>query len=81
MKRDNKAKLALIDFTDQLRVKNDIIETFKAELDMMQRQTDPLYMYRANQLTDMMNAHIMTDKSWHELKHCSKKYTPVFSPS
>ena len=74
----NSAKLALIDFTDQLRVKNDIIESFKAELDMMQRQTDPLYMYRANQLTDMMNAHIMTDKSWHEFKTLFEKVHPSF---
>jgi len=74
----NKAKLALIDFTDQLRVKNDIIENFKSELDMMQRQTDPLYMYRANQLTDMMNAHIMTDKSWHDFKTLFEKVHPSF---
>jgi len=72
------ARLALMDYTDQLRVKNDIIESFKTELDKMQRRTDPLYQYRASQLEDMMNAHIMTDKAWHEFKALFEKVHPSF---
>lgn len=72
------ARLALMDYTDQLRIKNDIIESFKTELDNMQRRTDPLYQYRASQLEDMMNAHIMTDKAWHEFKALFEKVHPSF---
>jgi DNA-binding CsgD family transcriptional regulator len=72
------ARLALMDYTDQLRIKNDIIENFKTELDNMQRRTDPLYQYRVSQLEDMMNAHIMTDKAWHEFKTLFEKVHPSF---
>jgi DNA-binding CsgD family transcriptional regulator len=72
------ARLALMDYTNQLRIKNDIIESFRTELDNMQRRTDPLYQYRASQLEDMMNAHIMTDKAWHEFKMLFEKVHPSF---
>jgi hypothetical protein len=64
----NKARLALIDYTDKLRQKNDLLESFKAELDNIQGTADPSYQVRSIQLRDMMEAHIMTDKAWLEFK-------------
>ena len=64
----DKARLALIDYTDKLRQQNDLVESFKAEMDHMQRQADPIHQSRVAQLDEMVQAHIMTDKAWREFK-------------
>jgi len=61
----NKARLALMEYTDNLRQKNDLIERFKAELDGRRGEADPA---RLQQQEEMLKAHIMTDKAWQEFK-------------
>lgn len=64
----DKARLALVDYIDQLRQQSDLVVSFKTEMDDMQRQADPVYQSRVAQLEEMMTAHIMTDKAWKEFK-------------
>jgi len=76
----DKARLALVDYIDQLKQQSDLVESFKAEMDDMQRQTDPLFLARVSQLEEMMTAHIMTDKAWKEFKKLfDKVHTHFFS--
>jgi len=76
----DKARLALVDYIDQLRQQSDLVESFKAEMDDRQRQTDPLHLSRVSQLEEMMTAHIMTDKAWKEFKKLfDKVHTHFFS--
>jgi len=72
------ARLALADYTDRLRQQNDLVESFKAEMDHLQREADPLYQARVAELEQMMKAHIMTDKAWKEFKNLFDKVHPHF---
>lgn len=72
------ARLALADYTDKLRQQNDLVESFKAEMNNIQREADPLYQLRVAELEQMMKAHIMTDKAWKEFKKLFDKVHPHF---
>jgi len=72
------ARLALVDYTDKLRQQNDLVESFKAEMDNMQREADPVYQLRVAELEQMMKAHIMTDRAWKEFKSLFDKVHPHF---
>jgi hypothetical protein len=72
------ARLALVDYTDKLRQQNDLVESFKAEMDNTQREADPLYQLRVAELEQLMKAHIMTDKAWKEFKNLFDKVHPHF---
>jgi tetratricopeptide (TPR) repeat protein len=71
----NKARLALMEYTDNLRQKNDLIERFKAELDGRRGEADPA---RLQQQEEMLKAHIMTDKAWQEFKKLFGQVHPLF---
>jgi len=74
----NRARLALMEYTDNLRQKNDLIERFKAELDGRKNDTDPAHEARQQQQQEMLKAHIMTDKAWQEFKKLFGEVHPLF---
>jgi len=74
----NGARLALMEYTDNLRQKNDLIERFKAELDGRKLDTDPAHEARLLQQQEMLKAHIMTDKAWQEFKKLFGEVHPLF---
>jgi tetratricopeptide (TPR) repeat protein len=74
----NKARLALMEYTDNLRQKNDLIERFKAELDGRKDDTEPAHQARLQQQEEMLKAHIMTDKAWQEFKKLFHEVHPLF---
>jgi len=74
----DKARLALVDYTDKLRQQNELVESFKAEMNNIHREADPDYQARLAGLEQMMKAHIMTDKAWKEFKSLFDKVHPHF---
>jgi tetratricopeptide (TPR) repeat protein len=74
----NKARLALMEYTDNLRQKNDLIERFKAELDGRRHETDPAHEAKLLQQQEMLKAHIMTDQAWQEFKKLFAEVHPLF---
>jgi hypothetical protein len=64
----DKARLALIDYTDNLRQQTGLAENFKAELDDIREKAGLTYQQRLAQLEDTLQAHIMTDRAWQEFK-------------
>ncbi len=74
----HKARLALMEYTDNLRQKNDLIERIKAELDGRRNDTDPAHEARLQQQQEMLSAHIMTDKAWQEFKILFGEVHPLF---
>jgi len=67
-----------MEYTDNLRQKNDLIERFKAELDGRKLDTDPAHEARLLQQQEMLKAHIMTDKAWQEFKKLFGEVHPLF---
>ncbi|WP_345214088.1 tetratricopeptide repeat protein [Mucilaginibacter gynuensis] len=72
------ATYELIRYTQNIQEKNDLIQNFKTEIDQLSVQyADDK---RVEQLNDLMQTHIMTDKKWNEFKQLFMKVHPGFFP-
>ncbi len=67
---------ALNSFTASMRQKNILIENFKGEIERLKLQSE--YNSDAGHLEKLMQAHIMTEESWHDFKKMFSKVYPGF---
>lgn len=78
---DDELQLATRDlkhFTETLRIKNEIIEEFKAQLEQLQLQH--INAEDMQNLERLLNAHIMTEENWENFKRLfDKVYTGFFA--
>ncbi len=74
------AKLALINFTDNLREKNKIIEHMRSQIELMDANIISLEQYPAQQagLQALLETHLMTEESWKRFKGMFLKVYPSF---
>ena len=74
--REQHANLELKAFTENLRQKNLLIESFKTEIDQLNQQSTG--EANAEHLEQLMQAHIMTDDNWNDFKKLFSKVYPGF---
>jgi tetratricopeptide (TPR) repeat protein len=74
----NNARQALHQFTNALKEKNELIESFRTELDLLHQSTADLQQERTDQLTMLLNATILTEEDWKEFRLLFEKVHPGF---
>lgn len=74
------ARLALINFTDNLREKNKIIEHMRSQIELMDADIISLAQYPTQQagLQVLLETHLMTEESWKRFKGMFLKVYPTF---
>ena len=72
------ARKELMAFTNMLKEKNDLIESFKIELDQWQKSGASESEQRTEQLTQLLNATILTEEDWKEFRVLFDKVYPGF---
>ncbi|MBP6186039.1 MAG: tetratricopeptide repeat protein [Saprospiraceae bacterium] len=72
------AQKELMSFTNMLKEKNDLIESFKKELEQWQKSGSSESEQRTEQLTQLLNAIILTEEDWKEFRVLFDKVYPGF---
>lgn len=72
------AKRELMAFTHMLREKNELIESFRNELDHLHDSDDQRVIERSDQLNRLLTATILTDEDWREFRILFDKVHPGF---
>ena len=74
------ARLALINFTDNLREKNKIIEHMRSQIELMDADVVSTEQYPVPQasLQSLLETHLMTEESWKRFKGMFLKVYPSF---
>ncbi|HEX5111546.1 MAG TPA: tetratricopeptide repeat protein [Saprospiraceae bacterium] len=81
LKRKKEQELAARDlsgFTKMLKEKNDLIESFKNELEHLQQNGETKSQERTEQLTQLLNSTILTEEDWKEFRLLFDKVYPGF---
>lgn len=74
----NHAQKELLAFTNMLKEKNDLIESFKEELQHWQHSDISAAQQRTEQLTQLLHATILTEEDWKEFRLLFDKVYPGF---
>ena len=81
LKRKKEQELAAKDlsgFTKMLKEKNDLIESFKNELEHLQQSSTSQSQQRTEHLTQLLNSTILTEEDWKEFRLLFDKVYPGF---
>ena len=72
------AQRELLQFTNTLKEKNELIESFRTEIDFLQQEQAVQITERSGQLTQLLNATILTEEDWREFRIRFDKVYPGF---
>lgn len=72
------AQRELLAFTQMLREKNELIESFRKELDALQLTDDQQLTERTGQLNQLLNSTILTEQDWKDFRLLFDKVHPGF---
>lgn len=72
------AKRELLGFTNMLKEKNELIESFRSEIDLLHQSNEDDQLQRTAQMTQLLNATILTEEDWKEFRHLFEKVYPGF---
>ena len=65
-------------FTNALREKTELVESFKQEIEILQHQTEEQTSHRVEQIQTLLNATILTEEDWKEFRQMFDKVHPGF---
>jgi len=72
------AQQELLTFTETLRAKNELIDSFKDELDHLRTNDSTINVERSEQIGTLLQATILTEDEWREFRRIFDKVHPGF---
>jgi tetratricopeptide (TPR) repeat protein len=72
------AQKELTMFTDMVREKNEMLDTFSHEIEILRETDQHVQNERSHRMADLMNAHILTEDDWKQFRILFDKVHPGF---
>ncbi|HJW28990.1 MAG TPA: tetratricopeptide repeat protein, partial [Saprospiraceae bacterium] len=74
----NNARKELLSFTEMLKEKNDLLDSFRNEIESLHQSGQLQVQERTDQLNQLLNATILTEEDWKEFRNLFDKVYPGF---
>jgi tetratricopeptide (TPR) repeat protein len=74
------ARKELMMFTDMIREKNEMLDDFSHEIEILRASDQHIQDERFHHLADLMNSHILTEDDWKQFRELFDKVYPGFFP-